>query len=252
MICLTFDTDHMTEESMERFLEEHPLPGSCTFFVHRPFSLVKRLQGAGVHEVGPHPFVEHLPRWDDDEAAITECFAERPLGLRTHSCVFSHMIGIAMHDKGYRYVSQAHNIFQEGLRPFRHPWGIWELPIYYMDNMDFWFPKNWPALGHAPFGREVIARAVGSPSLHVFDFHPLHIALNTKSHEDYGKVKDKILGGGASPFDLRGPGRGTAEFFAELCSAMREAGERSHSCLEALEHYGAAEAAGARAGDGGK
>ena len=237
MICLTFDTDHMTEEGMERFLQEYPIPGRSTFFVHRPFSLVTRLQAEDVHEVGPHPFIDKLSRWKDEVTALTEHFAKQPLGLRAHSCVFSHMIGMGMHQMGFRYVSQAQSLFHSGLEPFRHPWGIWELPIYYMDNMDFWFPKNWPALRHVPFSRDVIERAVGSRFLHVFDFHPLHIALNTKSHEEYSAVKERILGDGVSPFELRTAGRGTAEFFGDLCTAMRLSGERSYACVEALESY---------------
>jgi hypothetical protein len=135
---------------------------------------------------------------------------------------------------GYQYVSQAHTLFQTGLRPFRHPWGVWEVPIYYMDNMDFWMPKNWPELGHEPFASEVIERALGEPGLYVFDFHPIHIALNTRNHDDYTRVKQRIVDEGTSPFDLRFPGRGVSVFFEELCEALDRAGVRSVSCSEAV------------------
>lgn len=238
MICLTFDTDHMSEEGMEKFFEEYRLPGKCTFFLHKPFKFAARMQREGWHEVAPHPFIENLSRWDEDLKEIVRAFPEKPFGLRPHSCVFSHMIGIGMNDLGYDYVSQAQNMYESGLKPFRHPWGVWELPIYYMDNMDFWMTKNWPGLGHVPFHQDIISRALRDDSLYVFDFHPLHVILNTGRHEDYVSVKGEILGKGVSPFDLRFAGRGTGTFFQGLCAAMESKGERSYTCLEALGRYG--------------
>src|SRR5437867_6450519 len=131
MICLTFDTDHMTKEGMEKFFREYDLPGKCTFFLHKPFQFTARIQHENIHEVAPHPCIDRLSEWDDDLKTIVKQFPEKPLGLRTHSCVFSHMIGIGMHDQGYFYISQAQALYQQGLLPSRHPWGIWELPIYY-------------------------------------------------------------------------------------------------------------------------
>jgi hypothetical protein len=149
------------------------------------------------------------------------------------------MIGIGLRALGYRYVSQAQNLYQIGLRPFRHPWGLWELPIYYMDNMDFWMAKNWPDAKHVPFSRTIVENAVADDeSLFVFDFHPLHIALNTRSHEDYVARKDQVLADSAPPFALRSFGRGVATFFEELCSEMDRRNVRSVSCLEALHHFG--------------
>lgn len=252
MICLTFDTDHMTEEGMVKFLREYALPQRCTFFLHKPFLFAGRMQMEGKHEVAPHPYIDRLSEWDQDLKAIVQQFSKKPLGLRPHSCVFSHMIGIGMKAQGYIYVSQANNLYWPGLRPFRHPWGIWELPIYYMDNMDFWMVKNWDDLEHQPFDPEIIKRAVGDEALYVFDFHPLHIALNTRTHEDYVSVKERILNQGVSPFDLRFPGRGTGQFFLELCSAMEKAGERSRGCLEAVEHYGSVPPAAGASIDGTK
>ena len=111
-------------------------------------------------------------------------------------------------------------MYQAGLAPFRHPWGVWELPIYYMDNMDFWMRTNRPSLGHEPFSTEWIKRSLNEPGLYVFDFHPLHIALNTSSADDYQRVKARILDDHVSPFDLTFPGRGAREYFLELCEVL--------------------------------
>ncbi len=234
MICLTFDTDWMTQETLARFLAEYPIPGKATIFVHADFPDLENTQ----HEICPHPFIDNLATWQDALKKVTRNLRGSPKGVRPHSCVFSHMVGIDLGLIGYRYVSQAHAMFETDLVPFRHPWGIWELPIYYMDNMDFWMAKNWPQDKHIPFSRSVIDNAINGESLFVFDFHPLHIALNTRNHEDYGSVKNKIASDGVSPFDLRFPGNGVQEFFKELCLQMSRANQRSYTCSEALAHFG--------------
>jgi len=233
VICLTFDTDWMIDETLAMFLERVHWPGVATFFLHADLSCIHSTP----HELCPHPFIEDLRSWEKGMQSLASSIPVRARGVRPHSCVFSHMIGIRLHELGYRYVSQAQHLFQAGLQPFRHPWGIWEMPIYYMDNMDFWMPKNWPNLAHRPFSGEVIDRAINEPGLYVFDFHPLHIALNTRCHADYTSVKQRIVEERASPFDLRFPGRGVGVFFDELCEALERSGVRSHSCIAALETF---------------
>jgi hypothetical protein len=235
MICLTFDTDHMTDAWMKEFLGRFPIPGEATFFCHRSLeSLI-----ASRHELGPHPFIENLSSWQQDFRALAATLSRTVSGTRPHSCVFSHMVGVDLGKMGYTYVSQSNHIYQTGLRPYRHPWGLWELPIYYMDNMDFWIPKNWPTLGHEPFSPRIIDAALADPeSLYVFDMHPLHIALNTRSHSDYEAVKVRVLQEGMSPFDLAVGGRGARVFFEELCDGMRRVSEGSYTCMEALRRFG--------------
>jgi len=233
MICLTFDTDWMTEASMARFLAEFPIPGSGTFFCHDAFACLQ----ATTHELCPHPFVSDLSDWQAALMALNARVGGAGAGVRAHSCVFSHLMGVQLHELGFRYVSQATALFQSGLAPFRHPWGIWELPIYYMDNMDSCMAANWPELGHRPFASEWIARSLREPGLYVFDFHPLHIALNTPSQQAYQQVKSRILEEHVSPFDLAFAGRGARTYFVELCEAMRAAGEPSLTCRQALASW---------------
>lgn len=226
----------MTRESLSRFLSEYVvnMPGLATFFAHADFPDLLKTD----HEICPHPFISDLSQWDQDLVRLEGYLSNKPLGTRPHSCVFSHMIGIGLKNRGYTYVSQAQNLYETNLVPFRHPWGIWELPIYFMDNMDFWMCKNWPESNHEAFEDEVIERAIQGDSLFVFDIHPLHVALNTRSHEDYVQVKGCVIEKGESPFDHTFSGKGVRSFFERLCSRMRDEGLRSHTCLEALQDGG--------------
>ena len=233
MICLTFDTDYMTDDDMERFVKGWDLPGKITFFAHRRFACLEQDN----YEICPHPLIDSLQNWEKEVAKIAGELSAPSEGIRTHSCVFSHMIAIGLKKMGYKYSSNVNNLFQEDLRPYRHPWGIWELPIYYMDNMDFCMPGNWEDLQHIPFSPEVITKALGGNGLYIFDIHPLHVALNTHDHGFYLGAREKMRKGNISAYDLRSSRRGVAVFLKELCSAMVSKGQRSYSCSEALQAF---------------
>ncbi len=233
MICITFDTDWMTEEGLALFLQRFPIPGVATFFAHQRYECLLNC----AHEIGPHPFISDLDDWRSNLLSLSKSLGRPVRGTRTHSCVFSHMLGVGLAEDGYEYISQASNLFQDGLHPFRHPWGIWEMPIYYMDNMDFWMNRNWPDMDHVPFDSQSIQRAVEGDALYIFDFHPIHIALNTRTPEDYQTVKTSIVEGGGAPFDLAFPGRGARTFFEELCETMTRNAMESVSCSVALDSW---------------
>lgn len=231
VICLTFDTDHMNSEGLVRFLETMPLPGRGTFFQWKAHEQVDW----GEHEIEPHPSFAPGAPWSDQLDAFIAGLAFVPRGLRPHSCAYSQIFCVALAARGYRYVSAATPLFQMGLHPYRHPWGVWEVPIFYMDNMDFCMPRNWPALGHRPFARGLIDRAIDGPDLFVFDFHPLHVALNASTQDEYARVKRRVVEGGVSPFDLAFGGYGTRSFYLDLCRAMEDGGLSSVTCLDAVE-----------------
>lgn len=234
MICLTFDTDHMTPDWMDRFLGEAPLPGRGTFFMWAPFP---GLDWRG-HVNEPHPHFEHLPDAPGQLKAFFKTLEhEAPRGFRAHSCVTSHMICLAAKQVGVEYVSMASPTEHLGLKPYRHPWGVWEMPIYYMDNMDFCTPENWPDLDHKPFRKGIIEDALNEDGLYVFDFHPLHIALNTPNFGYYQTIKDDLLSRRKDPWQLRSGDYGTANFYEDLCEAMDKKGIKSVSLCEALDAY---------------
>jgi len=233
MICITFDTDHMSNVDMERFLEICPFPGKGTFFAHSFFDCLDKSK----HEIGPHPFVNDLSNWREALKLVEAPWSRNFKGIRTHSCVTSNKVCVDLNDLGYLWSSNVEELFSDNLAPYRHPWGIWELPIYYMDNMDFSMVEAWPGLEHEAFQENVITQAVNGDALYIFDFHPLHLALNTRSSADYIRVQSQIFEEKMSPFDLTFEGRGVRIFFNELCSAMQKLEQKSYGCSEALEHF---------------
>jgi hypothetical protein len=240
MICLTFDTDYASSDDLRRLLAEHPIPGKATFFLHAPPLEVDW----GNHEIEPHPFFKDGESWEETLAAWEARLSGPHLGLRPHSCATSHVLGTIMKRRGYLYSSVTAPLYQAGLRPYRQPWGVYELPIYFMDNMDYCMAQNWPHAHHQPRDRRLIRRALEENGLYVFDFHAIHILMNTRSQAFYEQARARVVQEGATWSQVRNPGEGVATFFTALCDAMRAAGVQSVTCLEALRAYQERDCAG--------
>lgn len=244
MICLSYDTDHMSAPGMVQFLREFAPPGCGTFYLWQPFG---DIDWKG-HEIAPHPYLQRTDNLENeirDFSRSVGLYDDKPIatGMRIHSCVYAHTVGVAAKALGFTYVSMASHPPEAGLHPYRHPWGVWEMPIYYMDNMDFCTPVNWPDIGHQVFSRDVITRAISEPGLFVFDFHPLHIALNTTSYAGYQLVKGQVFNGTGTPYDHALPGYGVRSFYLDLLEAMDKAGIKSVGIADALARYQAQGAA---------
>ena len=176
MIAITFDTDHLSNESMGVFLGSFEFPGSVTFFCTKRYQVLREEQ-YHPHEITIHPVFPPASDWETITRSLAEEVGCPKTGVRPHSCACSQQYMVYLASQGYLYVSVATNLFQECLNPYYLPWGVWELPVYYMDNMDFVLAER--RSEHRPFAPEVIHRAVSSEMLFVFDFHPIHMLRNT-------------------------------------------------------------------------
>jgi hypothetical protein len=232
MICLTFDTDWMQPDDLQRFLDEYPFAGSGTFFLHRPYTL----DGLRGHELCPHPFPVAPDQWKTSIGRLLDELRIAPTGVRTHSAIHSHVLEMVLYELGFRYTSNTSRLFLNDTAPVRLAWGCWEMPIYYMDNLDLTTAKYWPGVSHQPLAPGLLAQAVAGQGLYVFDFHPLHVCLNTPSLEYY-LSRQAQLKAGQSPFALRCEGRGVATYFQELCGLMQAQGMASVSLSWALDRF---------------
>jgi len=235
MICLTFDTDYMSEDSLCQFVghELALVPGSSTVFAHKFFDCLASAENV---EIGPHPTLSDLDNWDEHLTHLEQQYQRQFVGFRSHSCVYSHLLGINLAKRGYQYISQADVPRGMEIGPYRHPWGNWELPIYYMDSMELWRTENNPGSTSGPFDPTVFERAISGNGLYVFDFHPIHIALNTSSVSDYQSKKEAVIQG-VNPYTIRGDAFGVGDFFADACVRMKASGTASSTCSSALRTF---------------
>lgn len=230
MICLSFDTDHMDDARMREFIETVDIPGTATFFCTQTYESLD----ATDHELCPHPFLDQCNNWQEELQGKREQF---PIarGWRSHSCVFSHLLAEQVGGLGYRYVSTHDDFGQAGLRPHRHCWGVWQMPIYYMDNLDFSRAHFWRD-GSSPFASSLIEKALNDDGVYVFDFHPIHLLLNTDSTDWYFRHRERFLNG--EPVEqLTGQNFGVRNFYEALLEQMAMNGANSLSMDVALTRF---------------
>jgi Polysaccharide deacetylase len=233
VICLSFDTDHLDEPRMREFVDTVRVPGAGTFFCTQRYEAL-----SAPHEICPHPYLPEGADWDFELEAKRADFPEAR-GWRAHSCVYSHLLAQRIAADGYAYASAFDQFGRGGIEPSREAWGVWHLPIYYMDNLDFSLPRFWPGAAHRAFDPALIETVLADDGIYVFDFHPVHLLLNSTSAESYFERRGAFVAG-APLEDLRCTGYGARSFYDDLCTAMGGAGMESISMYDALiERVGA-------------
>ncbi|MZP29507.1 hypothetical protein GTO91_07280 [Heliobacterium undosum] len=216
MICITFDTDWISNEHLEQLNPIDMIPGKATFYCTQPYEyLEKRIEDV---EIAIHPRLDWGADWLDEITKLKAALPYSSDGIRPHSCAYSQLLGVHLRNAGYTYISQVTLPNLANPKPYRHPWGIWEAPIFYMDNMDFTLAENWKNSKHTPFQRKIIDTAVHGDGVYVFDFHPIHLMLNTPDRAYYQENRNKL--GQAGPIAYSG--YGTRSFFEELIGEMKK------------------------------
>ena len=231
MIIMTFDTDHMTENMMAVFLNEIvPKALPATFFCYKVFDC---LVGAS-QEVAMHPSFAEGEAWLPATRKLQTALADKhdvvPRGLRPHSLMSSQRYVVDLNGLGFEYISSISVPSAVDIACFRYPWGPVEIPVRYMDNMDLW-ARDKTHQTTACFEPRIIADAVTAKGVFCFDFHPVHIYLNTSRFEDYEEwVK---AGRPELSRPIERAAYGTRDFFFDVCEAAAREGLKMLTCLEA-------------------
>ena len=238
MIALTFDTDHMTDGMMAQFGQIIPSDFPYTFFCHRAFPKLRFDKS----EIAMHTNLRAPESWIDVTTALRseiEAIAGPVSGLRPHSLMCSQLYLVRLHEIGIVYVSSITIDPEQDMPCFRYPWGPIEIPIRYMDNMDLW-SRDKAGLTQTCFSKKVIESAICSRQLFCFDFHPIHIILNTSRFGDYEQwVHD---GRPDLPKPIERRDYGTRDFFLDLCREIRRSGAEIATCRQAAAAFPSARA----------
>jgi hypothetical protein len=235
MIALTFDTDHMTEAMMEVFLDRIMPPDlPATFFLSACFS---SLRGAR-HELAPHPVLGPAEPWPDTVRraadAVSQFYGSEVGGFRAHSLMSSQLLQVQMNGIGLRYISSLSVPPEQELRPFQSPWGLVEIPIRYMDNMDLW-ARDRTGLVDRCFDPITIDLALASTTLFCFDFHPIHIMLNSSRFADYEAWSQSGRPQLDAPVERET--YGVRDFFLDVCRAVKRAPQQPVTCRDVAGMY---------------
>jgi hypothetical protein len=183
-VFLTFDIDWAHDEVILDTIDlVAPLGIAATWFITHATPVLERLREYPQFELGIHPNFNFLLDGDPRNGANADEVVDRLLGLvpearsvRSHAMTqSSNLIGL-FRDKGLTHDANHFIPEQAGveLRPWRHWWNIVKVPYFWEDDVYCLSPWNSPM-------NELAERA----GLKVFDFHPIHLFLNTESMDRY-------------------------------------------------------------------
>lgn len=231
MICISFDSDHMNNSRMEEWLATISIPGGATMFCTEYYSALEKTD----FEIGPHPELSPNTDWSAEIKKMRELFPKAK-SWRSHSLVFSQLLAIELPQMGYERVSTSEDYFNPQSQISFNPWGVYQFPVFYMDNADFDRMRRMDHFKPEIFDKGLFDTAIKGEGTYVFDFHPIHIMLNTPNFEFYSQARDKFKAG--EPIEtLRYEGYGVGSYFKDLCDAMKVAGVESKTFEQAHAEF---------------
>ncbi len=184
MIAFTCDVDWAPEGVIEDTLNLFEVFNvKCTFFsTHHSLCLSK--SNKKLFEVAIHPDFTPLLH-NNTESSMDEILDEilevhpDSLGVRTHTMVQSIGLLQKFSEKNLLYEANNFMPYQTGLKPFR----LWNNLVR--------IPYNWEDDVHWAYGYSFDECGIdlNSGDLTVFDFHPIHIYLNTENKFRYHEAR---------------------------------------------------------------
>jgi hypothetical protein len=190
-VAITFDIDWAPVAAITLCADICAEAGvKATFFVTHATPALERLRAQpDLFEIGIHPnFLTGSTHGDAPEAVLEHCLAIAPesASMRTHSLVQSTRL---LELVANRYTQIEYDVsllmpFHRNLQPTWMYCGeparrIVRLPYYWEDDLAFAWPEwHWDrSADAAPLG------------MRIFNFHPIHVALNAENRERYRRFK---------------------------------------------------------------
>lgn len=167
------------------------------------------------HEIAIHPNML-LNTWKEEVKKLIKSYPDAK-GARFHSLWISAKIYEYLGDCGIEYSSNYYMYNQANICPFMSFNYIVEIPIFFMDNLHIIFHEN-------SAKRDLFSISklnLKSPGIKVFDFHPIHLYLNTENLGRYEKAK-KYYHNPKKLIDFKNNGIGTKNLFIELLEYIKQ------------------------------
>ena len=228
-VYLTFDIDWAHDEVIANtlnLLEKEQLP--ATLFITHKTPLLARMRANPNLELGVHPNFIPLDMGNCDVSKFLD-YAQKILAMyktlvpeattvRAHGLTQNSRLLDLMAEMGYTRESNLLVTLQSGvnLRAFYHWNGIMRVPYFWEDDIHCaeMERKTWDSWSPEPF--------LDNICLKVFDFHPIHLYLNTEEMGRYEACRPYFQ----QPAELKKranhEGEGDLTFLKNLIAGARE------------------------------
>lgn len=230
-LFLTFDIDWANDDVIDFTLDiinEYQLP--ATFFATHQSGSIQKIAQNPIHEIGIHP--NFIPLLNQNGALpFTQVIDQHlewfpnAVSSRSHGLVTSSGITKHLAECQLRYDSNQF-LFPENapLVPYRHYSGLIEVPYFYED--DIYAAQKAPRLSAAGH--------LDLPGPKVFDFHPIHVFLNTETLERYEVARPDFKNISKLKAHVNTETAGTRDFLRELIeNALRR--NMTFACIRDLQ-----------------
>lgn len=218
---LDWAPDWMIDDAARRLREAGV---RATWFVTHMSPAVQRLLSDALFECGVHPNFLTKSSHGSTEAGVVEHVRKmvpKARCVRTHSLVTSEPLLAALTEKysfdvdASLHLPCAANVAPHALRFSTRGSELIRVPHVFQDNMYSYLGLPWT------IGAEWLAQ----PGLKVFDFHPVHLALNSSSMEGYERLKSRVSISAATRDDAAGSigdGPGASTMFDEVLRSLSQ------------------------------
>lgn len=189
-IFLTFDIDWCSNEVLSYvvdIIEKHDT--KATFFVTHETPLLERMRENPKIELGIHPNFNFLLNGDFRQGSnIKEVvqyykkFAPNAVSARSHSLTQGGSIFPIFEDEGFIYECNTFIPLQGGVQlPYRHTKQLIKVPHIFEDDVRELYEDEWD-----------LKKYLNYKGIKVFDFHPIHIFLNSENMERYNSAREHL------------------------------------------------------------
>lgn len=184
MHLFTSDIDWAPEEVISDTIELFSKYGvKCTFFCTHRSSVIQSIEKDFNFELGIHP--NFLPVMNERIGTMTGVIENmleiipNPKGVRSHSLVQSSRLSIMFKNYGLKYQANTHLPYMKEITPFKLWNGLFEVMHNFEDDIHFLYKHSFDNPGLELF----------TQNLNVFNFHPIHIFLNTDCEKTFSNSR---------------------------------------------------------------
>ena len=217
-IYLTFDTDWADDAVIRDTIDLLDARGvAATVFVTNTSPYLAELANHPRIEVGIHPNFNALLESGSHELDAAAVLARlhdafpRAVSVRSHSLFQSSSLQHLFAGRGLVYEANHFIPAWSGMvcRPYREITGMVRVPYFWEDDVHVMALPRGLAAGWDVDGM------IATPGLKVFDFHPIHVFLNTEHMDRYAASREHLRDAGKLA-GHRCPEYGTRSFLTDL------------------------------------